>query len=578
MRDRELVPTADVASETAGAASETAGAASEEIFQSEAAGGGRGNAVTPSSRLEGRPAEEQVIRGALGTIRGHDLPGRRSLRRRLMVLLAIMGPGLIVMVGDNDAGGITTYAQAGQAYGVSLLWLFPVLLVVLYVAQEMVARLGAVTGVGHGKLIRERFGRFWAAFSVFDLFLLNFLTLMTEFIGVDLAMSYFGVSPFVSVPISAVLMVAVVVSGELYRWERYMYGLIVVSLLVVPLMFLVHLHVGAIVHGTLVPSVAGGINSTAMIFIIGIVGTTIAPWQLFFQQGNVIDKKIGTRFTNYERADTLIGSVVTNLAGGAVMVAAAFAFLGTSLAGRSSSGLGIARGFEHYVGPVAGAMFAIVLAEAAMIGAATVTVSTSYALGDLFGMSSSLNVRFREAKGFYASYVGMVAAAAVIVLIPHLPLGVVNLGVQVLAGILLPSALGFLVLLCNDSELLGPWVNTPWVNVLATVIVALLLQLSLVLTIVTVFQSVNVVAVVWVTSVPVVAATVAVAVIQRRRAGRWTADPDVLEMRKEWLTPQDVLLSRPAMSMGRKLVLGVLRVYLVVAMLLTVVSFVRLAH
>jgi NRAMP (natural resistance-associated macrophage protein)-like metal ion transporter len=528
---------------------------------------------------EEEPRSEPLVRGALGTLRASDLPGKPSLRRRLLVLLAIMGPGLIVMVGDNDAGGITTYAQAGQAYGVSLLWLFPVLLVVLYVAQEMVARLGAVTGVGHGRLIRERFGRFWAAFSVFDLFLLNFLTLVTEFIGVDLAMAYFGVSPYISVPIAAVAMVGIVVSGELYRWERYMYVLIGVSLLVFPLMALAPVRFGPVLRDTFVPGVAGGLSSTSMIFIIGIVGTTIAPWQLFFQQGNVIDKRIGTRFTNYERADTFIGAVVTNLTAGAVVIAAAFAFAGTKLAGSTTTdGLGLARGFQHYLGPAAGVIFAIVLAEAALIGAATVTVSTSYALGDLFGLVNSLNTRFKEAKGFYMSYVGLIVLAAGVVLIPRLPLGVVNLAVQVLAGILLPSALGFLVLLCNDRELLGPWVNTPWVNTLATLIVALLLQLSLVLTIVTVFPSANVTVLVVATGIPVLASTVLVATAERVRKGSFRASRETLELRRGWLTPQDALLKRPPMSKGRRVVLGVLRAYLVVAMILTAVSFVRIAH
>lgn len=520
---------------------------------------------------------EETIRGALGRISGSDLRTRPSMGRKLLALLAIMGPGLIVMVGDNDAGGITTYAQAGQAYGVSLLWLFLLLLVVLYVAQEMVARLGSVTGVGHGRLIRERFGRFWAAFSVFDLFLLNFLTLLTEFIGVDLALSYLGVSPFISVPLAAVAMVLMVVSGELYRWERFMYVLIIVSLLVIPLMLLTPVHWGQVVHGTLLPTVKGGLTSTAMIFIIGIVGTTIAPWQLFFQQGNVIDKHIGTRWTNYERADTLIGSVVTNVAGGAVMIAAAFAFAHTALSGKSSNALAIARGFGHYIGPAAGVIFAIILLEAALIGAATVTVSTSYALGDLFGLSNSLNTKVRDAKGFYASYMALVVIAAGVVLIPSLPLGLINLGVQVLAGILLPSALGFLVLLCNDRELLGPWVNSPWVNTLASLIVALLLQLSLVLTVATVYPSVNVTILTLATGIIVLGSTATVALVQRARAGRWTANPADLERRKDWLTPRDVLMTKPAMSKGRRFVLSVLRVYLVIAMVLTAVSFARLA-
>jgi Mn2+/Fe2+ NRAMP family transporter len=493
-----------------------------------------------------------------------------------------MGPGIIVMIGDNDAGGVTTYAQAGQAYGYSLLWLFPLLLVVLYVAQEMVGRLGAVTGVGHGKLLRARFGRFWSAFSVFDLFVLNFLTLMTEFIGIDLAGRYFGVPATVSVPIMAGALVVIVLGRQFYRWERLVFVLVGASMLMLVMPFVTGhgraAHWAAVAHGLMVPGVTGGLSTTAMIFIIGIIGTTIAPWQLFFQQGCVVDKQISTRFTNYERADTFIGSIFTNLQGAALVIVGAVAFLGTKLFGGQSNALVIAQGFARDVTPALGTIFAIVLLNAAMIGATTVTLASSYAIGDLFGIKASLNTRFSEAKGFYLTYLASVVLAAGVVLIPHLPLGLINLGVQVLAGVLLPSALGFLALLCNDRELLGPWRNSPWLNVLATLIVALLLQLSLVLTVGTIWPAVDITTVTVLTSIPVLFATVAVGVVQRRREGRWRADPEALAARPEWVTPPDVLDRPLPPSKGRAIVLGVMRAYLVVAMILMVVSFVRLAH
>src|SRR5881392_1216233 len=170
-----------------------------------------GSEQAPSVLDEARAGE---IRGALGTIGEHDLAPRRSLRAKLLTLAAVVGPGVIVMIGDNDAGGVATYAQAGQNYGTSLLWTLLLLVPVLVVNQEMIVRLGAVTGVGHARLIIERFGRFWGAFSVGDLFLLNFLTITTEFIGVSLALSYFGVSKYVAVPIAAVSLIAITASGS----------------------------------------------------------------------------------------------------------------------------------------------------------------------------------------------------------------------------------------------------------------------------------------------------------------------------------------------------------------------------
>ena len=251
------------------------------------------------------------IQGAFGTIRQHDLDSRRTWRARLLTLLAIMGPGLIVMVGDNDAGGVSTYAQAGQNFGLTLLWTLPLLIPVLVVNQEMVVRLGAVTGVGHARLINERFGRFWGAFSVGDLFILNFLTIATEFIGVSLALHYFGISEYISVPIAAVLLVAMTATGSFRRWERFMFLFIVVNFLVVPLAFFSHPPAGPFFKGFVIPGVQGGFSSTSVLLIIAIVGTTVAPWQLFFQQSNIVDKRITPRWINYERADTVIGSLIT---------------------------------------------------------------------------------------------------------------------------------------------------------------------------------------------------------------------------------------------------------------------------
>jgi len=524
------------------------------------------------------------IRGALGTLRERHLVASRSPNwmARVFAFLVIMGPGIIVMIGDNDAGGVTTYAQAGQAFGYSLLWLFPILLVVLYVAQEMVGRLGAVTGVGHGKLLRERFGRFWAAFSVFDLFLLNFLTLLTEFIGIDLGFRYFGVPDTISVPLMALVLIGIVLGRRFYRWEQLVFVMVGVSMLMLALPFITGggraTDWGQVAHSIVIPGVDRGLSTTAMIFIIGIVGTTIAPWQLFFQQGSVVDKRISTRFTNYERADTFFGSIFTNLQGAALVIAGATAFVGTKMFGNQSNALHIATGFARFVTPALGTAFAIVLLNAAMIGAATVTLASSYAIGDLFGVNSSLNSRPRDAKGFYLSYLVSVFAAGAFVLVPHLPLGIINLGVQVLAGVLLPSALGFLVLLCNDKELLGPWTNSPWLNMLATLIVALLLELSLVLTIGTIWSSANVTLVTAVLGLPVLVATVAVGIVQRRKTGRWRADPTDLASREDWVTPPDVLTRQLPKSKGRDFVLGTMRVYLVVAMVLMAVSIAELSH
>jgi len=254
--------------------------------------------------------KEQQISGAFGTIKAHDTGNRKGVRARFLTLIAIIGPGLIVMVGDNDAGGVSTYAQAGQNFGYTLLWTLPLLIPVLIINQEMVARLGAVTGVGHGRLIRERFGRYWGNVSISSILLLNFLIIITEFIGISLSMEYFGVSPYYSVPTAVVLLFVVTASGSFQRWERFMMLFVATNFLVVPLILAPKTHYVSAFHHAVVPGIRGGANSASVLLIISIIGTTVAPWQLYFQQSNIVDKRITPRWLNYERIDTILGSFI----------------------------------------------------------------------------------------------------------------------------------------------------------------------------------------------------------------------------------------------------------------------------
>ena len=519
------------------------------------------------------------IEGALGRIRVGEEDRRHGLRRRLVTFLAIVGPGLIVMVGDNDAGGVSTYAQAGQDYGYTLLWVLLLLVPVLIINQEMVVRLGAVTGVGHAKLINERFGRFWGWFSVGDLFLLNFLTIVTEFIGVSLALAYFGVSKYVAVPIAAAVLVVITTSGSFRRWERAMLLFIAASLVLVPLAVLSHPDYGASLYHLVVPGIQGGVNSDAILLVIAIVGTTVAPWQLFFQQSNVIDKRITPRFMGYERADTVLGSLVVIVGAGAIVIVAFYAVSGTPLIGHFTDALGVADALGNK-NAVLGALFSIVLLDASIIGAAAVTLATSYAFGDMFGLKHSLHRKFREAKPFYASYTAMVLAAAAIVLIPGAPLGLITTAVQALAGLLLPSASTFL-LLCNDPEVLGPWVNHRWLNAAATVIIATLLMLSLILMATTLFSHLNAAKVAeWLGGV-LVAGLIAVGIVLRiLRARRGVPARRVAavsrEERMNWRMPPLALLKPVTWSPSLKLGMLALRGYLVVAALLLVIKAIQL--
>ncbi len=523
------------------------------------------------------------IEGAFGRIRLGEEEVAGGLRRKLITFLAIMGPGLIVMVGDNDAGGVSTYAQAGQNYGYSLLWTLLLLIPVLIVNQEMVVRLGAVTGVGHARLINERFGRFWGWFSVGDLFILNFLTIVTEFIGVSLALQYFHVTPYISVPITGLILVAITASGSFRRWEQALFGFIAVSLILIPLGFSADPHWGQIGYHFVVPGVQGGVSSTAVLLIIAIVGTTVAPWQLFFQQSNVIDKRITPRFIPYERADTTVGAFVVVIGASLVLITAVFAVRGTHLAGNFTDALGVAHALEAHGGWY-GAAFSVVLLDASIIGAASVTLSTSYAFGDVFGIRHSLHRSFKDAKPFYASYTGMIALAATIVLIPGTPLGLLTTAVQALAGILLPSASVFLLLLCNDREVLGPWMNPRWLNIVAVFIIGVLLVLSGTLVITTLFSRINAIKVaIWLAialAAFAAAAGVWVWLTGRRGPARPPHPRDTMTAaeRMSWRMPPLALLKPVQWSPITKMGVLTLRGYLVISVLLLIVKAVQLGH
>ncbi|HEV2953380.1 MAG TPA: NRAMP family divalent metal transporter [Candidatus Dormibacteraeota bacterium] len=518
------------------------------------------------------------IHGALGTLK-MDAERPRGFKRRVLALLAIVGPGIIVMVGDNDAGGVATYSQAGQNYGTSLLWVLLLLIPVLIVNQEMVVRLGAVTGMGHGKLIFERFGKLWGAFSIGDLFILDFLTLVTEFIGVSLAFSYFGVSPYISVPAMAALLVLVTVTGSFQRWERFMFFFIAANFLVIPLLLFAHAPIGPVVHDFIIPGVKGGLNGTSALLIIAIVGTTVAPWQLFFQQSNIVDKRITPRWIPYERLDTIVGSLITVVAASAIVITCAFAFRGTHFENAFTDAGGVAHALAKTLGPAGGAMYAIILLNASLIGAAALSIATSYAVGDTFGIKHSLHRGVMDAKGFYASFTLLVFGAAAVVLIPNAPLGLITTGVQALAGVLLPAASVYLLILCNDRAILGPWVNPRWLNVISVGIISTLVILSLVLTVTTLAPNVDVVKMVEILGSILVGGLLVAAVVQviDSRRGRPIIARGPLVNRETWTMPALALLDRPVWSRPTQWTVIAIRVYLVLAAVLLVVRTVQLA-
>ena len=526
------------------------------------------------------------IEGALGTIYEGDIRPRRSWGKRWTTLLAIVGPGLIVMIGDNDAGAFSTYAQAGQNYGTALMWTLLLLVPVLYVNQEMVLRLGAVTGVGHARLILERFGKFWGAFSVIDLFILNGLTIVTEFIGISLALGYLGVPRVWGIVVAAGTIIAAASTGSFRRFERFALGVCAFSLLLAPVFLLVHPPIEDVARDFVVPRFPDGKLSDIMLLIIAIVGTTVAPWQLFFQQSYVVDKRITPRFMAYGKADLWLGIVAVIVGAVAIMAFASAAFEGTPSFGQFTDAGAVAQGLGAHGGRAAGVMFALALIAASIVGASAVSLATAYAIGDVLALRHSLHRKAADARGFYAVYAGLIAVAAALVLFgSDALLGLLTNAVQTLAGVLLPSATVFLLLLCNDKAVLGPWVNGRWLNLFTGAIIWVLVMLSIILTAATVFPDMagETIVAILVGGAALGALGFGATLLMGKRSQ--TADrPEapisasaMRSLRATWRMPPLPELGPPQLSFAKRAWMGVLRAYLAAAVILVAVKVAQVA-
>ena len=424
------------------------------------------------------PELQPGVEAALPRTKG--IAVKNGWMRRLVTFLVVFGPGLIVMEADNDAGAVSSYTQAGAQYGTKLLWVMLLLLPMTYFVQEMVVRLGIATGKGHASMIFERFGKFWGYFSLGDLLLVNFLTLVTEFAGISLAMSQLGVSPYVSVPTAAVGLIGLVVTGSYRRWEALTIVLCLLDVTWFVVAWATHTAAGQIAFDTLVPQVpAGGITSNLVFLVIAIVGTTIAPWQLFFQQSAVADKRLRFKDLRSARLDTFLGACFTVAVAGCMMLA------GNVLHQRHleyTDPAQMAVLLGRILGPWGKTTVLLLMVNAAVLGTTAISLSSAWAYGEYKKWPHSLERKLKDAPGFYGVYAACVCAAGALVLIPKAPLQLIILGVQVLAGVVLPSAIIFLQLLLNDREMLGEkWINKPWNNAINWTIICLFFVLSLIL-------------------------------------------------------------------------------------------------
>lgn len=402
----------------------------------------------------------------------------KTLKNRVALWLALVGPGLLVMLGDNDAGGVITYSQTGAMYGLGIfLPLMIPLGFMAYFVQEMTIRLGAVTRRGHAELIWKRYGAFWGIFSIVDLVIANILTLMTEFIGVRVGGSVFGLSYWLTVPATLIFVSFVLVFLRYWTWERIALFIAALNLVFVPLALFSHPDWSAVAaaftgSNWLVP---GGFLSAAFLVLLSAnIGTTIAPWQLFFQQSCIVDKGLLPHDIDASRRDLMIGVI------GMVVVAIAIIVLTGQhlhvLPNAANLNVeGILGALKSHVGNWAMDLFALGLMEAGLISAIVITASTAWAVGEALDLPRSLNDAPRKAWAFYAPAIMGSTAAAGVVMLPHVPLGFLNITVQVIATIFMPAAMLFLLMLVNDAELMGSYVNSRRRNQIAVTIMILLI-------------------------------------------------------------------------------------------------------
>jgi len=419
------------------------------------------------------------------------------LRRQLLIFLAVLGPGIIVMVADNDAGGISTYAVTGSKYGFSLLWIFVLLVPMAYYVQEMTVRLGAVTKRGHAEAIFDGFGPFWGWFSLIDLGIVNWLTLVTEYIGMTAAMSMFGVPPLVTVIGVTAILFGVVLSGKYWTFEKMTLFFCAFNFVYIPAaIWAMHMPAAPawskVFEGFWRPH-GVGFSSDLIFILLANVGTTIAPWMIFFQQSAVVDKGLDINDVKFGRIETLVGAIVTCLVAAFIIIATGAAFYyhqpPIAIEDAKQTAEALVPLLPAGEGELARKLFAIGLFDAGFLGALCISLSTSWAFGEVFGWAHSLNNRIKDAPWFYLLYLVMLLTAGAVVMIPGAPLVTITMFVQVVAVTLLPSALVFLLLLLNDEGHMGEYVNTRRQNIANWGIVIVVAIMSTVFAITTLFPN-----------------------------------------------------------------------------------------
>ncbi len=409
-------------------------------------------------------------------LRAHDrarISALRATSRMVPLFAALAGPGILVMLGENDGPSMLSYAATGASYGVGFFLPFIILTFVLaYIVQEMVVRIGIATGRGHGELIFERFGSGWGWIAIGDLAAGNFLTLVTEFIAIAAGAAYFGVAPQLAIP-GAVAMVALAMAARRYAtWERTVLALAAVNVVFVPVVLFAHPDLRAVTRAFAGwGPIPGGLGLPFFTLILANIGATVTPWMLFFQQNAVVDKGLSHEDLPAARLDTATGAGIAAIVAIAAVVTTSVLF--THHVGTTGlvSGADFATALRPFIGSGPAALFALGMIEAGLVAAMTISGSSAYGLCEALRYSGSFNSGFAQGWRFYAIGLGSSVLAGAIVLIPHAPLLAISIIVNVLSMMLMAPALLFVLLLAGDQVVMGQLRNSRRASVIGGSIV-----------------------------------------------------------------------------------------------------------
>jgi NRAMP (natural resistance-associated macrophage protein)-like metal ion transporter len=394
--------------------------------------------------------------------------------RALVLFVTLIGPGIITSNVDNDAGGITTYSLAGAEYGLTLLWILLPITLALIIIQEMCARMGVVSGKGLSDLIRERFGARLTFYLMIVLFLTNLGNTISEFAGIAASLEIFGISKYLSVPISAFVVWWIVVKGNYQSVEKVFLFACVFYLAYIVSGFMGKPDWHAIGTALVRPTVQ--MDTGWFTMAVGIIGTTIAPWMQFYLQSSVVDKGLKAEDYPYTRMDVIFGSVTVNVVAFFIIMLCAVTLYAHGVPIESAKDA--AQALAPLAGEYASWLFAFGLLNASLFAASILPISTAYTICEAFGWESSLDRKFIEAPQFYGLYSFMVFLGAGIILLPNLPLITIMFYSQVINGAILPIVLVFMLLLVNDRRIMGGYVNGPLMNAVSWLTVAILILLS----------------------------------------------------------------------------------------------------